>query len=74
MFLSTELISDQSEQFEKMYHLRSHLDSTISFTTPMFLSTELISAQSEQISKMVISDFTKIQRVASQHPCYLVQN
>ena len=74
MFLSTELISAQSDQFLKIDNLRFRLDSTISFRTPMFLSTELISAQSEQILKIVISDLTKNQRGASEHPCFLVQN
>ena len=70
MFLITELISDKSEQFEKIDHLRSLLDSTSSFRTPMFLSTELILAQSEHISKLI----TSISVLDSEHPCFLVQN
>ena len=56
MFLSTELISAQSEHFLKIDFLRYRLGSTSSFRTLMFLSTELISAQSEQIEKLIISD------------------
>ena len=48
MFLSTELISARSDQFLKIDHLRSRLDSTSSFRTLMFLSTELILVQSDQ--------------------------
>ena len=58
MFLSTELISAQSEQFEKNDHHRSHLESTSSFRKPMFLSTELISDQSEPFQKIITSDLT----------------
>ena len=74
MFLSKELISAQSEQILK-YHLRSGLDSTSSFRTPMFLTTELISAQSaEQIKKIFMSEVDEIQAVASEHTCFLVKN
>jgi len=49
MFIGTELIQAQSEQFEKNKCLRSRLDSTNSFGTPMFFGTELILARFEQI-------------------------
>ena len=73
MFPSTKLISAESEKIKKIYNLRSRLDSTSSFRTHMFLTAELISGQIEKIKKIAISDRAKIQPVASELPCFLVQ-
>ena len=39
----------------------------------MFLTAELISGQIEKIKKIAITDRAKIQPVASELPCFLVQ-